>query len=119
MLDNELRNYCDGIRADLEKLYNAEWTDEERDERENSGEACDLYEYLSDVLDIEYTVDSRGGYIASRIYVALGGPNIWIDTREECVRGAWGSGREESYIGPKISGAIDEIMEELYDMLRQ
>lgn len=119
MKDNELRNYCDGIRADLEKLYNAEWTDEEREERENSGEACDLYEYLADALDIEYTVDSQGRYIASRIYVTLGGPNVWIDTREECVKGAWGSGREESYIGPEVSGAIDEIMEEYYNSLHQ
>lgn len=119
MKDNELRKYCDGIRADLEKLYNAEWTNEEREERENSGEACDLYEYLADALDIEYTVDSRGRYIASRIYVALGGPNAWIDTREECVNGAWGSDREESYIGPEISGAIDEIMEEYYNSLHQ
>lgn len=119
MKDNELRNYCDGISADLEKLYNADWTDEEREEREISGEACDLYEYLSAALDIEYTVDSRGCYIASRIYVTLGGPNVWVDTREECVKGAWGSGREESYIGPEISGAIDEIMEDLYNTLHQ
>lgn len=119
MKDLDLRKYCDGIRADLENIYNAEWTDEEREERENSGEACGLCEYLADAIDIEYTVDSHGNYIASRIYVTLGGPNVWIDTREECVKGAWGSGREESYIGPEISGAIDEIMEECYNRLRQ
>lgn len=118
MKNLELRNICDNVRAELESIYNAEWTDEEREERENGGEARDLYEYLDEALDIEYTVDSSGKYISSRIYITIGGPNIWIDTREECVRGAWGGDREEAYIGKEISNAIDSIMEEIYNSLR-
>ena len=57
---NELTKYVEGIRDDLKKLFEAEYTDEERESMEESGEAYDLYSYFADALDIEYTVDSHG-----------------------------------------------------------
>ena len=46
-------------------------------------------DYISDALDIEYTVSSAGEYLGARILVAFGGPNIWIDTRHNRVDGHW------------------------------
>ena len=99
----ELQNYVDGIAADLRKLYEHEPTDEERERAEETGEACDLYTYFSDALDIEYTISSRGDY---------------IDTREGYVKGYWGTDRAEAWIPSEISEEIDGIMEEYYDMVR-
>ena len=115
---NELQKYVDGIAADLRRLYEADPTDEEREAAEENGEDCDLYSYFSDVLDIEYTISSRGDYLGARIAVALGGPNIYIDTREGYVKGYWGTDRAERWIPSEICEEIDGIMEEYYDMVR-
>lgn len=115
---NDLQKYVDGIAADLRRLYEANPTDEEREAAEENGEACDLYTYFEDVLDIEYTISSRGDYLGARIAIALGGPNIYIDTREGYVKGYWGTDREEAWIPSEICEEIDSIMEEYYDMVR-
>lgn len=115
---NDLQKYVDGIAADLRRLYEADPTDEEREAAEENGDACDLYSYFTDVLDIEYTISSRGDYLGARIAVALGGPNIYIDTREGYVKGYWGTDREEAWIPSEICEEIDSIMEEYYDMVR-
>jgi hypothetical protein len=116
---NDLQKYVDGIAADLRKLYEADPTDEEREAADENGEDCDLYSYFSDVLDIEYTISSRGDYLGARIAVALGGPNIYIDTREGYVKGYWGTDRAERWIPSEICEEIDGIMEEYYDMVRR
>lgn len=115
---NELQKYVEDIAADLRRLYEADPTDEEREAAEENGEDCDLYSYFSDVLDIEYTISSRGDYLGARIAVALGGPNIYIDTREGEVKGYWGTDRAERWIPSEICEEIDGIMEEYYDMVR-
>lgn len=50
------------------------------------------------ILDVEHRVGGGGGYRGSDVYVALGGPTVYIDTRRELVVGTWGSERiERSY----------------------
>jgi len=115
---NDLQKYVDGIAADLRRLYEADPTDEEREAAEENGDAYDLYSYFTDVLDIEYTISGRGDYLGARIAVAIGGPNIYIDTREGYVKGYWGTDREEAWIPSEICEEIDNIMEEYYDMVR-
>ena len=115
---NELQKYVDGIAADMRKLYEADPTDEEREAAEENGDACDLYSYFEDALDIEYTISSRGDYLGARIAVALGGPNIYIDTREGEVKGYWGTDRAERWIPSEICEEIDSIMEEYYSIVR-
>jgi hypothetical protein len=115
---NDLQKYVDSIAADLRKLYEADPTDEEREAAEENGDACDLYSYFEDVLDIEYTISSSGDFLGARIAVALGGPNIYIDTREGEVKGYWGTDRAERWIPSEICEEIDGIMEEYYDMVR-
>lgn len=115
---NELKKYVDGIRDELKALYELDITDEEREKREESGDPCSLYDYFDDVLDIEYTIDSQGEYLGARVYVTLGGPNVWIDTCEGYVKGAWGTDREESWIPSEINDEINDIFREYYDCIR-
>lgn len=115
---NELQKYVDSIAADLRKLYEADLTDEEREAAEENGEAYDLYTYFADALDIEYTISSRGDFLGARIAVALGGPNVYVDTREGYVKGYWGTDRAEAWIPSEICEEIDGIMEEYYNMVR-
>ena len=90
---------------------------EQLEELEHIG-ASNLYEYFNDYLDVEYTIDSRGDYLGVCIWVELGGPNVWIDTRDRAVKLAWGSDRAEWGIRSDTAEAIDEIFEEMYKCLR-
>ena len=47
------------------------------------------YDYLSDIIDVEYVLNSSRECIGARILVAAGGPNIWINTRTNQVEGYW------------------------------
>ena len=110
----ELKNMVTSIRDDLNRLYDANYTDEEREEMEENGEACDLYSYFFDALDIEYTIGANGDFRGARIAVTLGGPNIYVDTRRGCVEGFWGSDHLESWVPSEVCDEINAIFEEFY-----
>lgn len=112
---NELQATCDSIRRELEALYNADFTDEERERREEDGEPCDLWDYFSDPLDFEYTISSRREYVAVRVYMCLGGPNVYIDTNSGEVVGHWGVDTARTWLPHEICEEIDEIFSELYN----
>jgi len=82
------------------------------DSYEEEGQPMSGFEYLSDALDIEYVVNSKGEYLGARVLVAFGGPNIWINTRTKQVEGYWwgdscilGYGNDEM----DIDGALEEL----------
>lgn len=90
---------------------------EQLKEVEDAG-ASDLYEYFADCLDVEYTIDSRGDYLGVCVWVCVGGPGIWVDTRERAVKLAWGGDRAEWGINSDTADAIDGIFEEYYNCLK-
>lgn len=111
MKNNELFEYVARIRKELEAVYNGTGTNDD-------GEAVTMYDYFDDALDIEYTVSSRGEYLGSRIYVTLGGPNVWIDTRRGEIGGAWGTDRASIWLPSEIADEIDGIFSELFACIR-
>ena len=111
--NNELREYCENIRKELEAIY-----DGTTEEKNDDGEQMTMYDYFQDVLDCEYTISSRGDFLGVKVYVALGGPNVWIDTRREEIGGAWGTDREEVWLPSEIAKEIDDIFSEYYEMTK-
>ena len=105
MLEN--REYCKKVAEEIEKYAAGNMIDD-------NGNKLDLYDYLADVLDYEFTVNSRREYRSAKIWVTLGGPNVWIDTAGKAVKLAWGSDREEYPLNWDICGGIDEIMQKIY-----
>ena len=72
-------------------------------------------DYISDALDIEYTVSSGGEYLGARVLVAFGGPNIWINTRYNKVEGAWwGDSADFSYDDEM---GLDDACREIFECL--
>ena len=71
------------------------------------------FDYLEDALDINFIVSSNGDYIGAEVLVAFGGPNIWIHTRSNTIKGYWwGDNAETSY---EDNIGLDEALEELYN----
>ena len=105
---NKNKEYCKAIAEELQSIYNGEQTNED-------GEPITLYDYFSDVLDFEYTISSNKEYQSVKIWVTLGGPNVWIDTSDSYIRLAWGTSREEYPLSYDIRDEIDSIFEEYYN----
>ena len=110
---NDLQNYCDNIRKELNAIY--EGTTGEKNE---DGDQMTMYDYFADALDYEYTIGSNGDFLGVRVYVTLGGPNVWIDTRRGEIAGACGTDRAESWLPSEIADEINDIFREYYECMR-
>jgi len=77
------------------------------------GDIISGFDYLADALDIEYTISSTGEYRGSRILVAFGGPNIWINTGLSLVEASWWGESVMIHFHSDAMG-IDETCEELF-----
>ena len=106
---------------DLAEALSQEWTYEENEYGEyytEDGEPTSPTTFISDSLDIEYTVDSRLEFKSATIWDAIGGPGVWVETNGDHGRvyGAWGSDRAEAFYHD--GGELSDAAEELYDVLK-
>jgi len=101
---DRLKNHVSTIVNNIENGYKDDDTDE----------IVSGFDYLSDVLDIEYIVSSKKEYLGARVLVAFGGPNIWINTRTKQVEGYhWGDKSIQSYDNDCMD--LNATLEELYN----
>ena len=107
-MTHDIKKHCEYIAAQIngdDETWKADC-----DEPEHAS----AYDYLNDALDIEYIVNGMGEYIAARVLVAFGGPNIWINTRNKTVEGAWWSDSATvSYYNDAIG--LDDALQELWE----
>lgn len=135
----EYRNHCKHIAEELERVTSnelyacsecGEWITYEDAEDEEGYAICitscghvldsdpepvNVFSWLEGVLDIEYRVGSDREYRSSRIMVACGGPNIFIDTASSTVDLYWWGERATYYIASDACHTLDEYMEELFN----
>lgn len=121
--------HCGAI-VDADEVEEVEREDEDGDEvthyrcpecgAESPDEFDDycIYDYLSDVYDIQYHIDASGDYRAVRYMVAAGGPNMWIDTAAAAVVLAWWGDRANYPLSRDAVDAVDEIAAEAYEAQR-
>lgn len=96
---------------EIETLF--EMNDDEREHRDDAGENTDLFDYIMDALSIEYILDSEFTLIGARFYVALGGPTIYVDTRDNEVVGHWSTEKVVRWLPFEISDEINDTLVEL------
>ena len=80
-------------------------------------EQMGIWDYMEDILDIDYIVNSRREYKACRILVAFGGPNIYINTDSGFVELYWWTDRARYALSRDAINAIDEWAEEYWNCL--
>lgn len=107
---NTNREYCKRIAKEIESYVNGEITDDD-------GETLSLCDWIDDVLDFEFVVDSQKNYVSAKIYVTLGGPTVWVDTVEKAVKLAWGADREEYPIAWDAVEQLNDLMIDIYSNL--
>jgi hypothetical protein len=101
----DLQNHVESIANKLTNGFN--------DELNSDNEPMSAFDYLQDALDIEYIIGSDGQYRGARILVAFGGPNIWIDTKNNEVEGYWWTDKATSSYTDSIG--LNEALEELWN----
>ena len=100
----DLKKHVEFMRNELINVYN-----------ETDPDYPTLLDYINDTLDIEYTCSATLEYIGARVYVTLGGPNIWIDTRRSIVEGVWGTERYGLPLPSDVVGGLDYNLEEMFN----
>ena len=65
-------------------------------------------------MEVKYVLDDKLDYVGIQLLVAFGGPNIWIDTQHQQVKGYW---YEDEVIKDyyKDSIYLDDHIKELYE----
>ena len=122
---NENREYCKRIALELEAYVNGHMYQDENGEtvysKEDRDDLDQLYlgDYMStEVLDFDIVIGGDWEYKSCKLYVTLGGPNVWIDTAEKAVKLAWGTDREEYPIDWDVCDEIDQYWAETYECAR-
>ena len=130
---SQLQSHVESIARDLENGLDGRccpncdeelsWNDESHALQEcpSCGEEVDReenqmmgFDYLTEALDFEYIIDSKKNFIGARILLAVGGPNIWINTRNKQVEGHWwGDNATSSYSHDAM--AIEDCAAELFN----
>lgn len=76
-----------------------------------------LWNYFDDVFDIEYTVNASKEYVAVRLLVAYGGPNIYINTKSGDVELYWWTDTARYPMDRDVINEIDAIFEEYFNCI--
>lgn len=108
------------------RLSDAEETFDEDDEpvytcthcgektREDMLEPITVYDYIANCYDMEFVVSADKEYKGIRIWVAVGGPSVWVDTTEKTVKLAWWGERAECDLYSDACALVDEYGEAMY-----
>lgn len=74
-------------------------------------------DYFDSALDIEYRVESRHADTlrSVKICVALGGPNVYVDTADHKVKLYWWADYAEAEFPADVADSICEFFEELWN----
>ena len=103
MIGNEVK--------ELKTLY--DMSEAEYDRRSEEGENIDLIDYVSDVLDTEYILDSNFTLIGARLYITIGVPTIYVDTHDNEVVGNWGTEQVTRWLPYEIADEINDLLIEV------
>lgn len=102
MKKNEATRYAESIRDDINRLYNGEPVD-----------GCeDLTDYIFEALDVEYILNSSRELIGVNLFVTLGGPTCWVDTRHGAIECRWGTESGSAWLASEICDSINDHFSE-------
>ena len=111
----DFKKHLESIAEDIKNGFKVESPEDYEGEYEE-GDTLSGFDYLADMLDIEYIISSDKQYKGARVLVAFGGPNIWINTQTEEVEGYWwGMSQKVPYFGDAMD--LDATLEEFYNCL--
>lgn len=82
----------------------------------NNLEQLGIWDFLSDVFDVEYRCGSNREYRSVRVMVACGGPNIYLDSASKDVELYWWNERSRYPMSYEAAEALDQWAEDYWNM---
>lgn len=126
--DERNRLHCKSIADELDKIADGLiYRDEDGEEHDASDledipedwEQVSVWDFLEDVYNARFVLDSNLDYLAVRLMVACGGPNIWVDTETQRVELYWWGDRASYPLSSSSVAAVDELAQEWYESTRR
>lgn len=120
MSDNLAAEYADSIMDDIlandrnGTPYGVASDDNYVDGLED-GEELSASDYLADVLDVQYIVDSERRYVSGRVLVTYGGPTVWINLLDREMVVTWGSDTEHRNLPTAFVDGLDAVLAEYWE----
>lgn len=113
---NLAAEYADSMAEEIADNVAKGYTFGYDEERVNYGEEAELtaWDWLGDVLDIEYRVSSDGRYRSAKVLIGFGGPNVWIDTGSSSLVVYWDT-REERELPLLFCEELDEVLAGMWE----
>lgn len=125
--DARNREHCKSIADQLELIADGcLYIDEDDEEHEvtdfdevpDDWEPITMSDYFADVYNVRYVLDGDLEYVAVRLMVACGGPNIWVDTETGRVELYWWGDRASYPLTSSTIAEIDAFASEWLDWRR-
>lgn len=88
------------------------------DEVPEDWEQVTMCDYFADVYNVRFVLDGDLDYIAVRLMVACGGPNVWVDTETGSVELYWWGDRANYPLTSSTVAEIDAFASEWLDIRR-
>ena len=98
--------------------YGYEWGEDGRTDDGTDMSPMDVF-MMDEVIELKFIVDSRAEYCGALIYVTLGGPTIWVDTRAHAVKGTWGTDSAEWGLTSRAVDVLDAECGENWASIRR
>lgn len=121
MSDNLALKYAEsliqGIRDDVDNDTPFGINEDELGNHEDNPYVNDAYDYLGDVLEIRYTVNSDREYLGAELLLGYGGPNVWLNTYSGELTVYW----DEKIVRHVPSTFVEQLnvaLEDLWEMGR-
>lgn len=100
-------------------MSNEEYVKTIADELEQKGAAVFFGdEGENDIYDIEYSADAQLNFLGARAAIAIGGPNVYVDSRAGIVDLYWGTEEARAFLSDDCKSDVDTYFREIYQMLR-
>ena len=111
-----IEEYDDGEKfVEIDGVIYREYPENDDEHDIEELEQYTLWDYLTDVYDIEYTLDTYKEYKAIRLMIACGGPNIYLNTKSGDVELYWWTEKERYPMRSDVIEALDEYGTELFN----
>lgn len=105
-----LQDHVDSIARDLDMP----WEEWDQDLAEDPDQGFTAWDYMQDVLDFTYELDSDRRVIGGSLLLSFGGPNIQLDLRSGRVHGHWGGNYAEAMVTNREQ--LEELIDHMNDL---
>lgn len=103
-MTTDLQQHVQHIADQLTNGFDPEW--------EGVDGEYTVYDYLEDVLDFNWILNSDKSLKGAELLVAFGGPNIYVNTVSQTVKGYWGGDSATATFTDKVN--LEDAISDLY-----